>query len=384
MQLEMFGGSPLAVRAAPGAEEPLLWVRRLVIWSEPGVILRDVPLRRGLNVVWSPDPADVEGAERVTEGGFGHGAGKSLFCRLIRYCLGETSFGTDTQREKIFRAYRDGRVGAEIVLRGTTWSIERALGIFAGDRVVRGVGLDGLDAVGAVVLGMDVFADALRDELLGAQASALVARPAGEAWLTALACLTRDQEARLAGATAWRVASAGSASPVADLPAREASRRFRVLVRASEEIERRLKAREQRLVSKRKIAVQSRQQEAWAFRRRVILWAERLGLRAVDVPDGKLAIEALRQAAAGAKSLPARSVPPAETASELEHAYEVRLRAYHAVDTELAKCGFELTSTGAAIALRESELSPLFRAVQNAESPHCPLCEVPVDRVLLG
>ncbi|MBN0055952.1 chromosome segregation protein SMC, partial [Pseudomonas aeruginosa] len=62
--------------------EPRLWVRRLVIWEKPGEPpLRDVPLRPGLNIVWTPD-----------DNGIGHGVGKTLFCRLLRYCLGEDKF----------------------------------------------------------------------------------------------------------------------------------------------------------------------------------------------------------------------------------------------------------------------------------------------------
>ena len=35
-----------------------LWIPRLVVWSEPGLVLRQICLRRGLNIIWVPDPAD--------------------------------------------------------------------------------------------------------------------------------------------------------------------------------------------------------------------------------------------------------------------------------------------------------------------------------------
>jgi len=33
--------------------EPPLWVRRFVLWAQPGKVIRDIPLRRGLNVARS-------------------------------------------------------------------------------------------------------------------------------------------------------------------------------------------------------------------------------------------------------------------------------------------------------------------------------------------
>ena len=92
-QPDLFGPVAPEIRPAAGRSEPRLWVRRLAIWSAPGVLLREIRLRPGLNVLWAPDPADQGG---VTESvsGVGHGSGKTLFCRLLRYCLGEDRFGS--------------------------------------------------------------------------------------------------------------------------------------------------------------------------------------------------------------------------------------------------------------------------------------------------
>src|SRR5689334_20669020 len=79
---------PLSVlRPAARREEPIVWVRRLALWHDFAQSpMRDVLLRRGLNIVWSPigkDPGAVAA---------GHAAGKSMFCRLVRFCLGEDVF----------------------------------------------------------------------------------------------------------------------------------------------------------------------------------------------------------------------------------------------------------------------------------------------------
>ena len=127
-QPDLLGPQPFVVTPAVGLEEPRLWVKRLVIWREPGgEKVRDVSLRPGLNVIWSPDGADDADSEDQTNA-IGHGSGKTLFCRLIRYCLGEDRFATEAQRDRIGSAFLNGIVGAEVMLDGTCWAIVRPLG----------------------------------------------------------------------------------------------------------------------------------------------------------------------------------------------------------------------------------------------------------------
>jgi hypothetical protein len=127
-QPDLLAPKGLDLTPAEGLTEPRLWVRRLVIWKEPGgEVVRDVPLRPGLNIIWSPDRADnasTTGQQRS----IGHGGGKTLFCRLLRYCLGENRFATDAQRERIGPAFPNGIVGAEVMLDGACWAIVRPLG----------------------------------------------------------------------------------------------------------------------------------------------------------------------------------------------------------------------------------------------------------------
>src|SRR5437588_287767 len=101
-QDDLWMQSRFAVQVAQERRAPSLWVRRLAIWKDPENLLRDVRLRRGLNIVWSPDPADRrEDSSREVDARvpavLGHGSGKTLFCRLLRYCLGEPSFAASDQ-----------------------------------------------------------------------------------------------------------------------------------------------------------------------------------------------------------------------------------------------------------------------------------------------
>src|ERR1700733_6341452 len=82
VQREFFRHSGLSVTPEARRVQPRLWIRRLVIWREPGRAIRDIALKPGLNIVWSPDSGSSESAP------IGHGSGKTAFCRLLRYCLG--------------------------------------------------------------------------------------------------------------------------------------------------------------------------------------------------------------------------------------------------------------------------------------------------------
>jgi hypothetical protein len=127
-QPELIGPQPLTLTPASGLAGPRLWVRRLVLWKEPGgEKVRDITLRPGLNIIWSPDGAD-DATSVGQENAIGHGSGKTLFCRLIRYCLGEDRFATEAQRERIGTAFVNGIVGADVMLDGTCWAIIRPLG----------------------------------------------------------------------------------------------------------------------------------------------------------------------------------------------------------------------------------------------------------------
>ena len=77
-QLELLGRSGLQVQPEANRSKPQLWIRRLVIWCEPGVVLREIRLRPGLNIIWAPDPADRAGVSKQ-EAVLGHGSGKTCF-----------------------------------------------------------------------------------------------------------------------------------------------------------------------------------------------------------------------------------------------------------------------------------------------------------------
>ncbi|MGA3310697.1 MAG: hypothetical protein ABSD08_19105 [Xanthobacteraceae bacterium] len=194
MQHDLFPHVAFSITPEIGRDGPRLWVRHLVIWREPGTIIRSIALKPGLNIVWSPDPGASETAP------IGHGGGKTMFCRLLRYCRGEDGFAPESQRRSILEKLPNGHVGAEIMLDGRLWVVVRALGSHHRDFVVEGGSLDELDKAirdGATPSGIDPLRDAVTKAIIG-DAAKLVPPSIGEprAWEAALAWATRDQECR--------------------------------------------------------------------------------------------------------------------------------------------------------------------------------------------
>ena len=72
-----------------GRTRPLVWVRRLLLYEtiEPIGQIREINFSTGLNII------QVKFNEKDDSFESGHGIGKTTVCRLIRYCLGEKTFG---------------------------------------------------------------------------------------------------------------------------------------------------------------------------------------------------------------------------------------------------------------------------------------------------
>lgn len=197
----------LNLEPVPGRSEPRLWVRRLIIWRDKNEVLREITLRPGLNVIWSPDAV----ADGVS---IGHGGGKTTFCRLLRYCLGEDSFAPTGQRRATFDKMPNGRVGIEVRLDGQDWAIVRAFSNFNEDWAITNATLD-QSLEGIQPTGMGPFRIAATEALLG-DAVQLMPKSIGEiaAWPAVLSWLTRDQECRFSHLLDWRDKDSESNSPV--------------------------------------------------------------------------------------------------------------------------------------------------------------------------
>jgi hypothetical protein len=111
---------PRQVRPSAERPAPAFWVRRLRVLDELASgeehILRDVELRRGLNIVWAPPHSAGGGNALFQDGVAGHTAGKSTFCRLLRHVLGERGFAPDSVRRRIRSKFPAAWVIAEVIV----------------------------------------------------------------------------------------------------------------------------------------------------------------------------------------------------------------------------------------------------------------------------
>src|SRR3954468_2491428 len=125
---------PKQIHPQAGRKTPAFWVKRIQVVRElkpaHNAIVRDAPLRLGLNVVWAPAHlTEVNGLFK--DGVSGHTAGKTMFCRLIRHVLGERGLLAEATRRRLRAALPDGWVLGEVVLRDAPWTVARPFAIGA-------------------------------------------------------------------------------------------------------------------------------------------------------------------------------------------------------------------------------------------------------------
>jgi multidrug efflux pump subunit AcrA (membrane-fusion protein) len=205
--------------------------------SADGKLIRDVTLRRGLNVIHTAE------RERSEERVVGHSVGKTLFLRLIRYCLGEATFCTREVKSAITLKMHEAYVLAEVHIQGKPWVVARPMGmnppssswaasgndfsVFFGDR-------DQLPA----------FADfvGILEGTVRAPFEKMRLPNAGRdgRWLDLLGWLSRDQSCRYRHHNEWR--SPETESGTAQLKREDASLLIRMVMDLLDDEERELMA----------------------------------------------------------------------------------------------------------------------------------------------
>lgn len=195
----------VSLAPAPGREAPVVWVQALAVHSdwpaESGTLLRDIRLRRGLNILWA-QPATSSTKNRLS----GHATGKTTFCRLIRYVLDDADSGTKDFRQRFQAKFPRGWVFAEIFVGPDQWLVGRPLG-HQGYHPFARKGGSLADASGPQVLrgGYDDYRAALEAAAFAkVTLRNLSATNRRLEWDCLLQWLGRDQEARFAGLLEWR------------------------------------------------------------------------------------------------------------------------------------------------------------------------------------
>jgi len=385
-QPDLLGPQPLVVTPAVGLKEPRLWVKRLVIWKEPGgEKVRDISLRPGLNVVWSPDGTDDVASEDQTNA-IGHGSGKTLFCRLIRYCLGEDRFATEAQRDRIGNVFLNGIVGAEVMLDGICWAVVRPLGARRRHMAVANGNLDEIAAGEGTSTGIELFVEAVDQSIVTAALAELVRpRSEGPVWPIALAWLTRDQECRFDDVLDWRSPTSESDSPMPASgqekgPRLEALRAFLMAITPEEQTTR---SEVNELTEQRRILDQEIGHRRWEIERTQVRLLSVLGLERQSLPEMPLLIDVMRRSAvervAAASQVPTGRNPELVAAREQ---HEAARREWARLDGERIRVEALIPAEERALAMIQGELPGLSYSQAEAENPICPICEVSIDRAL--
>ena len=190
---------------------PKLWFSRLVLFKSlhPSVVIRDIKLHRGLNIIVgraSRDPVLANNPMAMA----GHSVGKTAFCRLLRYCLGEQRFSTENGEQRLRASLPYSWVGAELEIEATPWVVLRPLGVHkAPSFAQRETSIEELATETEKGSGFFEFCQEL-DKLL----PSYVHHPEiVYKWEHLLGWLTRDQECRLRKFEVWRDNDSGSNSP---------------------------------------------------------------------------------------------------------------------------------------------------------------------------
>ena len=377
-QRDLFERPPLRVTPESGRSEPRLWIRRLVLWRAPGDVIREFRLRPGLNIVWSPDPAD-SGQRRSTS--LGHGAGKTLFCRLLRYVLGEDRFADEQLRQRIAHALENGLVGAEVIVAGASWSVVRPLGRTRRHLALRDVPLDELPASNLPAAGIEPLLDAIEQEVLSPAVAELIDARPGAAWRTALAWLTRDQECRFDHHLDWRRKESGSDSPALNADRLAAVRALIGAIVPDElNLERETEMlRNQLAAAKRGFA--DRERELERLRVRLL---RGLQLSNDSVPGGPAGITIMFEAAKRRIANVAGVRPDTDLTdvSRIRDRYDATIRATTRLSVELKGLASGIDSAQTQIDRIRAELPGLKLELKMGEKALCPVCRVPIDDVL--
>lgn len=184
---------------------PRIWIEEIRVYKafNPELLQKEYTLQRGLNILWA-DPGEGK-AELYAAGISGHAAGKTTFCRLLRYLLGEPVPGTERFRQKLVEWEPNAVLIGKLWLDGVPWIVCRPLGLDKRDFALKSERIENVFENQTGAIDYSVFFDRLEAVGLGTLQNSLL--PFGGAplsWRRLLPWLSRDQECRLGKLSVWR------------------------------------------------------------------------------------------------------------------------------------------------------------------------------------
>lgn len=381
-QLNLLKECGFKLELPDSSQEPLVWFKRLVIWSDSKTKIRSISFRPGLNIVWSPDLSDQPVGNQPRA--LGHGSGKTLLCRMMRYCLGEDRYTTAEQRNSIALAFPKGMVGAEIMIAGTLWAILRPIGTGRQHYAAPEIRLEELVYGDFDQTTLDPLFSSLEQKVLTGDVISLVSGESPHhAWLTALALISRDQECRFNHALELRSAASDSGSPVRSLSLTNILDSLRVAVGAVNPKEFELRSEIKVKEAEYKESLKEVEHQDWEIKRLRRKISTQLSFVEEDHSPGKIGLKIFLDAAKAniTKVDGADFVNKGVLASQRKKSNKAQLLAQE-LSVDLEKVQTVIPEVERQISLIKGELPQLVFSSYKSDNPLCPVCEVPIDRAL--
>lgn len=192
------------LHARPAIRElPRLWVERVWLLEsrEPLTVTREVGLRPGVNVIWAREPESTAGSGLASAG---HGVGKTSFCLLLRYLLGDEATAITALREMASANFPKGGVAARVHIDDVTWLVYRPYGAYSHPIAKVGDQLENLFE-GQLAGDFEAYRSSLQTAFIGKLAAqTLPGTNQGLEWRHLLAWCIREQRTRFDGFFHWR------------------------------------------------------------------------------------------------------------------------------------------------------------------------------------
>jgi hypothetical protein len=276
-----------------GRDQPAVWVAKLGVFKSwppsTATRLREIELRRGLNIIWArPEGANVA-ARRLG----GHGAGKTTFCRLLRYALGDGSAGTHDFRSDFEGKLGIGWVLAEVHLGGRRWLVGRP--ITASGSGYHSFAIDNGALTDAFPerpprSGYHEFQVALDKAVFGSMSiRTLPDSKKAVDWPRLLQWLTRDQESHFSGLLDWRHRDSDHESP--EISADDRANLIRLVLGLVQDKEQELLTKHAGKSSEHESKVRDRPKLEFAVERERKALADALEMPVGDPKDAVLQLE---------------------------------------------------------------------------------------------
>lgn len=191
---------------------PRVWINRIALYSSldpPTPIREPITFTAGLNIIWG-----IEDETNAAHFEPGHGVGKTTLCRLIRFCLGESTYGQEHAAKEIQHTFPDGAVAAEVQIEGQRWSVLRPFDKRHSDCAQADGTIESLVENRPTRASFGEYLSCLMSTCLtGIRTESVLSGGDSIQWGHLLAMCARDQEARYQSMWQWRSPRSDSGSP---------------------------------------------------------------------------------------------------------------------------------------------------------------------------